>query len=109
MLVFEARSQQPARPPPLAGSLLFQFRFSMQLLMPCTMEMTAIRNITPMQTPRSVKKLFSFCTRICARASQTASMNGSCYPFRIAERSGGAMPADLMNVARLSSLAICPS
>src|SRR5687767_9229820 len=45
--------------------------------MPCTMEITAIRNITPIVTPSSVKKLFSFWTRICARASQTASMNGT--------------------------------
>src|SRR5688500_18012108 len=45
--------------------------------MPCTIEMTAMRNMTPSVTPRSVKKLFSFWTRICARASHTASMNGT--------------------------------
>src|ERR1041384_2767276 len=35
-----------------------------------------MRNITPIVTPISVKKLFSFWTRICANASQTASMIG---------------------------------
>src|SRR5205809_1947965 len=44
--------------------------------MPCTTEMTAMRNITPIVTPSSVKKLFSFWTRICARARRIASMKG---------------------------------
>ena len=41
--------------------------------MPSTIETTAMRNITPMVTPISVKKLFSFWARIWARASRTAS------------------------------------
>src|SRR5687768_2297807 len=32
--------------------------------------------MTPITTPRSVKKLFSFCTRICASARRTASKKG---------------------------------
>ena len=35
-----------------------------------------MRNITPIMTPSSVKKLFSFCTRICWSASRTASRKG---------------------------------
>ena len=33
---------------------------------------TAIRNVTPMVTPITVKKLLSFCTRIVSHASTTA-------------------------------------
>ena len=35
-----------------------------------------MRNITPMVTPSRVKKLFSFWTRMVARARRTASMKG---------------------------------
>src|SRR5436190_24343515 len=45
-------------------------------LIPSTIDTTAIRNITPMVTPRSVKKLFSFWARICARASRMLSRMG---------------------------------
>jgi hypothetical protein len=38
-----------------------------------------MRNITPMSTPRVVKKLLSFCTRICCRASRTASRKDMRY------------------------------
>src|ERR671918_704929 len=41
--------------------------------MPPTIETTAMRNVTPIVTPSSVKKLFSFWTRICPRARRTAS------------------------------------
>src|SRR6266849_2007996 len=50
--------------------------------MPSTIDTTAIRNITPIVTPRSVKKLFSFCTRICASASRMASRNGIYFLVR---------------------------
>src|SRR5512140_3428361 len=46
---------------------------SMYFDIPFTIDTTAIRNITPIVTPSSVKKLFSFCTRICVRASRIAS------------------------------------
>src|SRR6266542_471694 len=45
--------------------------------MPSTIDTTAMRNITPIVTPSRVKKLFSFCTRICASASRMASTNGT--------------------------------
>ena len=41
--------------------------------MPVTMDTTAIRNMTPISTPMSEKKLLSFCVRIVRRASRTAS------------------------------------
>ena len=44
--------------------------------MPLTTDTTAMRNMTPMVTPSRVKKLLSFCTRICARARRTASISG---------------------------------
>ena len=44
--------------------------------MPSTIETTVMRNITPMQTPMSVKKLLSFWTRMVWRASRTASNRG---------------------------------
>src|SRR5574338_601883 len=45
-------------------------------LIPWTIDTTAMRNITLMVTPMSVKKLFSFWTRICASARRTASKRG---------------------------------
>src|SRR5688572_4198517 len=45
----------------------------MYRLIPSTIDTTAMRNITPIMTPRSVKKLLSFWTLICARASRTDS------------------------------------
>src|SRR5690348_4418595 len=56
---------------------------------PCTMETTAIRNITLIVTPINVKKLFSFCTRSVPRASRTASkrrMSGIVIPRGFAPR-----------------------
>ena len=35
-----------------------------------------MRNMTPIVTPSSVKKLFSFWTRIVSRASRMASWSG---------------------------------
>ena len=32
--------------------------------MPCTIETTAIRNVTPISTPTREKKLLSFCARM---------------------------------------------
>src|SRR5262245_7635984 len=49
---------------------------STYLFMPSTIETTAMRNITLMVTPSSVKKLLSFCTRIWARARRMASKSG---------------------------------
>src|SRR5215212_6872994 len=40
------------------------------------METTAMRKVTPIITPRSVKKLLSFWARICESASRTASRKG---------------------------------
>ena len=45
--------------------------------MPPTIETTAIRNVTPIVTPITVKKLFSFCTRIVFERETTAWKNGS--------------------------------
>ena len=45
----------------------------MYRLIPSTIETTAMRNITPIMTPISVKKLLSFWTRIWARARRTDS------------------------------------
>ena len=38
--------------------------------MPPTIETTAMRNVTPIVTPITVKKLLSFCTRIVSQASE---------------------------------------
>src|SRR6185437_16080688 len=40
--------------------------------MPPTMETTAIKNVTPIVTPITLKKLFSFCTRMVSKAMRTA-------------------------------------
>src|SRR5688572_14696385 len=45
--------------------------------MPLMTATTAMRNMTPIVTPSSVKKLFSFCARICDSARRMASMNGT--------------------------------
>jgi len=50
---------------------------STYLLIPSTIDTTAIRNITPIVTPSSVKKLLSFCTRIVARARRMDSRSGT--------------------------------
>jgi len=39
-------------------------RSTMYRFIPWTIETTAMRKVTPIITPRSVKKLLSFCTRI---------------------------------------------
>src|SRR5688572_32916197 len=55
----------------------------MYTFMPCTMETTAIRKVTPISTPRSEKKLLSFWVRIVVSAMPTASlsiMSGRCLP-----------------------------
>src|ERR1700694_403263 len=44
--------------------------------MPCTMETTAIRNMTPMNTPTTEKALLSFCDRRVWIARRTASKKG---------------------------------
>src|SRR5688500_2470227 len=53
--------------------------------MPLITATTAMRNMTPIATPSSVKKLFSFCARICDSARRTASMNGTSVG-RLSER-----------------------
>jgi hypothetical protein len=50
--------------------------------MPPTIDTTAIRKVTPIITPRRVKKLLSFCTQICWRARRTASRKGIGGPVR---------------------------
>src|SRR5687767_6332332 len=45
--------------------------------MPLMTATTAMRNMTPIVTPRSVKKLFSLCARICDSARRMASRNGT--------------------------------
>src|SRR5687768_994244 len=55
----------------------------MYTFMPCTMETTAIRKVTPISTPRSEKKLLSFWVRIVVSAMPTASrsiMSGRRFP-----------------------------
>src|SRR3972149_6954382 len=51
---------------------------SMYLFMPSTTLTTVIRNMTPMITPTTAKKLFSFCARIWPRASITPSLIYTC-------------------------------
>ncbi len=51
--------------------------FSTYWLIPSTIETTAMRNITPIMTPSSVKKLFSFWTRIVSSARRMASRKGT--------------------------------
>jgi len=41
--------------------------------MPCTTDTTAMRNITPMNTPMIEKVLLSFWARMVCRARRTAS------------------------------------
>ncbi len=50
-------------------------RSSMYTFMPCTMDTTAIRNITPISTPMSEKKLLSFWARIAPIAIRIASIS----------------------------------
>ena len=51
-------------------------RSSMYWFMPWTMETTAMRKVTPISTPMSEKKLFSFCVRMVRSAIRTASSSG---------------------------------
>src|SRR5687768_11036885 len=53
--------------------------------MPLITATTAMRNMTPIVTPRSVKKLFSLCARICDSARRMASRNGTSVS-RLGER-----------------------
>src|SRR6476661_1519891 len=55
--------------------------------MPSTMETTAMRNITPIVTPSSVKKLLSLCARIWVSARRMASKKGM-GPIRDAGEAG---------------------
>src|SRR5687767_9599622 len=79
----------------------------MYRLMPSTIETTAMRNITPIMTPISVKKLLSFCTLIWARARRTDSKKCT----KGAEGAGGAKGAkagrfgDYVNQLAIVSLA----
>src|SRR5215207_6552599 len=47
----------------------------MYRLIPPTIETTAMRNVTPIITPITVKKLLSFCTRMVSQAIRTACRN----------------------------------
>src|SRR5579885_2140212 len=50
--------------------------------MPPTIDTTAMRNVTPIVTPSTVKKLLSFCTAMVSQARRTAwrkSMDGWAY------------------------------
>src|SRR5438046_9574741 len=51
--------------------------------MPCTTDTTAMRNITPMNTPMIEKVLLSFCARMVCRARRMASKKGI-YSYRSA-------------------------
>ncbi len=48
-------------------------RSTMYRFIPWTIETTAMRNVTPIRTPISEKKLFSFCARMVRNAIRTAS------------------------------------
>src|SRR5690349_1780403 len=48
-------------------------RSTMYRFMPCTIDTTAIRNVTPISTPISEKKLLSFWARMVRNAMPTAS------------------------------------
>src|SRR5437867_8498668 len=64
---------------------LFANLSSMYTFMPCTMETTAIRKVTPISTPIREKKLLSFWTRMVSSAIPTASrsiMSGGGLPRR---------------------------
>jgi len=56
------------------ANLSVMYRF-----IPCTTETTAMRNITPMNTPTIEKALFSFCARRVWRARRIASKKGMAY------------------------------
>src|SRR5437868_2011769 len=62
--------------------------------MPCTMVITAMRNMTPMSTPSTVKKLLSFCTLIVCNARLTASQRDMSGVFGRASGAGGADVVD---------------
>ena len=49
----------------------------MYRFMPWTIDTTAIRNVTPMSTPISEKKLLSFWARMVRSAMRTASKKGT--------------------------------
>ena len=57
----------------------------------------------------ALSKLYYFRRKWLAVVLFAVLMAGIAYGFGVAERFGGAMPADLMNVARLSSLETSPS
>ncbi len=65
------RSRNVFTPRIVPANLSVMYRF-----MPCTTDTTAIRNITPMNTPTMEKALFSFCDRMVCRARRMASKNG---------------------------------
>src|SRR4051812_14350419 len=57
----------------LAPTSVLANRSTMYRFIPCTTDTTATRNITPMRTPTSEKKLLSFCVRIIPTATPPAS------------------------------------
>src|SRR5690606_41331130 len=48
----------------------------MYTFIPCTMDTTAMRKVTPISTPISEKKLLSFCAAMVRSAIRTASKTG---------------------------------
>src|ERR1043165_2795620 len=68
---------------------------SMYTFMPCTIETTAMRKVTPISTPSREKKLLSFWTRIVSSAMRTASRSII---------SGGGLPG-IRGVARHAAVA----
>src|SRR5574338_780671 len=48
---------------------------SMYTFIPCTIDTTAIRNVTPISTPTREKKLLSFCAQMARSAMRTASIS----------------------------------
>src|SRR5690349_19223408 len=62
------RSRNVFTPRSVPANLSVMYRF-----IPCTTDTTAIRNITPMNTPMMENALLSFCARMVSRASRTAS------------------------------------
>ena len=57
----------------LAPTRVFANLSTMYRFIPCTMETTAMRKVTPISTPTREKKLLSFCVRMVRSAIRTAS------------------------------------
>jgi len=85
------RSRNVFTPSSVPANLSVMYRF-----MPWTMDTTAIRNITPMNTPTTENALFSFCDRRVWIARRTASKKRMAGGYSYRRASTGSSRAALL-------------